>query len=1292
MRRKILIGIVALPILLFLGAAVYLAFADLGQYRGTVEQAVTEALGRKLTIAGDFQPHVSLALRVVAEDITLAGAAWSTGPPMAHIDRFEVTVNLWSLLSGPIRVRDLRIHGARVRLEVDADGRANWEFDRGDETSAAGNGVGAGGPPVVIEHLELTDVELVYADPSGERELRVDRLDFDPAEGDLREVGLTGSLNGTAMELAGRVSPLYRWIEGGSVEENLHGRFGDVELTLLRGSLEDLGSLRGLNVKIEVNGPDISTVTETLALPSLGSGPFRLAGRVAPAAHGSDLALDATLGELTARARGRVSDLLDPADLEVTLTASGPDLAAVGSLLCFDGLPPGAFDVSGTLSREGSRWAVEELTAHLGEDTLSANGVLGAPPRMLDTDFTFQVAIADLSAFATVAGADLPSVPIRASGRLVRKEGGLAMEEVEAHVGEAHVRVEGMVGDPPELAGTDLRIRGSGPDLSAFESFAGVALPALPFEIAGRAMHRGSGIALEDVRASLGEHQLSVAGTLVTAPRLLGTALRVEASGPSLAEVATLVDMANLPDLPADPYDVRGRVVVKDGGYELDALKASLGEIVLEVDGRVGPLPDLAGTDVRVHLSGPDLSDLAGLVGLPEVPAEPYQVGGRVRIVETGYELEALQAKVGTVTLSLDGAVGALPELDGTDLEVVARGPDLSALTAYPEVPALPTGPFAVSGNVRVDGGTYCVDDVTAEFDANRIEVSGTIVPGNGLAGTDVTVEASGPDLADIARFASEAGLGELPDLPRRNDESYDASGRVRFLEAGYELRNVRVRLGDATVWVDGTVGPPPELRGTDLTVKAKGANSSEIGILAGVELPAEPFQVRGRVERWDDGTRFHEVLVEFGDYHAKVDGTLGELPKLAGTRLDVEARGPSLSLIGQLLERSDLPDGSFEVSGHFEGTREQFALQDFHARLGDSDLAGSFRLDLRDKPDLRGEFSSEHLNLRALLPRESPDRPPEDAAASEEENAPGTDPDLLIPDQPLELEWLDKWDVDVCFKAAELITPKMTLSDVDIGLRLKDGRLHLDPAEATSLLEGHVVASITLEPVTEGHRLIAHVKGDGLRPDLGLADDPGGRPPLGFRLEFEGIGATPHAIVSGANGRLLITQGEGRVSNAALDLLGADVLMEVFGALNPFVKEEPYTRFECSVVFVDLQDGTATLQPIALRTDKMTVVGYGKIDFGTERLDLVWTAKPRKGIGVSASAITNPYVKLGGTLGTPSIEVKPLDAVIATGAGVATLGLSFLAKGMWDRVTADKKVCKKALEEVERRTAQKTP
>ena len=58
-----------------------------------------------------------------------------------------------------------------------------------------------------------------------------------------------------------------------------------------------------------------------------------------------------------------------------------------------------------------------------------------------------------------------------------------------------------------------------------------------------------------------------------------------------------------------------------------------------------------------------------------------------------------------------------------------------------------------------------------------------------------------------------------------------------------------------------------------------------------------------------------------------------------------------------------------------------------------------------------------------------------------------------------------------------------------------------------------------------------------------------------------------------------------------------------------------------------------------------------------TEKLNLEWVTKPRKGLGLSASMITNPYIKLGGTLGNPSIEMKPLEALTTTGAAVATAG-----------------------------------
>ncbi len=76
--------------------------------------------------------------------------------------------------------------------------------------------------------------------------------------------------------------------------------------------------------------------------------------------------------------------------------------------------------------------------------------------------------------------------------------------------------------------------------------------------------------------------------------------------------------------------------------------------------------------------------------------------------------------------------------------------------------------------------------------------------------------------------------------------------------------------------------------------------------------------------------------------------------------------------------------------------------------------------------------------------------------------------------------------------------------------------------------------------------------------------------------------------------------------------------------------------------------------------------------------------AKPRKGIGLSASAVTNPYLKLGGTLSKPSISVKPLGAAAATAAAWTTGGLSFLAKGFWDRATSGNKICRQAREKAE--------
>ena len=90
-----------------------------------------------------------------------------------------------------------------------------------------------------------------------------------------------------------------------------------------------------------------------------------------------------------------------------------------------------------------------------------------------------------------------------------------------------------------------------------------------------------------------------------------------------------------------------------------------------------------------------------------------------------------------------------------------------------------------------------------------------------------------------------------------------------------------------------------------------------------------------------------------------------------------------------------------------------------------------------------------------------------------------------------------------------------------------------------------------------------------------------------------------------------------------------------------------------------------------------MTLVIDGSVDLEPETLDLSIRTKPREGLGISIGGVANSFFKLGGTLQTPQLKIDPTASVTTTGAALATGGLSLVAKGLWDRVTAEGDICK---------------
>ena len=88
--------------------------------------------------------------------------------------------------------------------------------------------------------------------------------------------------------------------------------------------------------------------------------------------------------------------------------------------------------------------------------------------------------------FDPLAGVSLPRGSMRATGHVVRIESGVRLDAVEIHMGGSSLWAKGILGDPPELAGTDLEVRAEGVSLGPFEGLAGMELPHEAFQLGGQ--------------------------------------------------------------------------------------------------------------------------------------------------------------------------------------------------------------------------------------------------------------------------------------------------------------------------------------------------------------------------------------------------------------------------------------------------------------------------------------------------------------------------------------------------------------------------------------------------------------------------------------------------------------------------------------------------------------------------------------------------------------------------------------------------------------------------------------
>ena len=184
---------------------------DVKRYRRVVEQAAKSATGRDLTVRGKLSLKLSVTPALIAEDVTLANAAWGSRPEMLRLQSLRADISLLPLLVREVRIGRLQFVGPDLLLERNAAGKANWRFAAQPATTAPAMD-GARTPTTFkIGQLTIERARVIYRDARTGREetVTIEQLTAD-ADNLAAPIGLHvgGTWNGRHFEVSGILGSL----------------------------------------------------------------------------------------------------------------------------------------------------------------------------------------------------------------------------------------------------------------------------------------------------------------------------------------------------------------------------------------------------------------------------------------------------------------------------------------------------------------------------------------------------------------------------------------------------------------------------------------------------------------------------------------------------------------------------------------------------------------------------------------------------------------------------------------------------------------------------------------------------------------------------------------------------------------------------------------------------------------------------------------------------------------------------------------------------------------------------
>ena len=178
-------------------------------------------------------------------------------------------------------------------------------------------------------------------------------------------------------------------------------------------------------------------------------------------------------------------------------------------------------------------------------------------------DLQSRVAGKDLAEVGPIIDRQLPATDqFAVQGRLTGSAKALSLREAQgsASRGSVSVALNGRIKDLIGMSGMDLKLKGSGKDLTEIGAIIGQKLPATDkFAVEMRLTGSAKSLSLQQAKGSAnrGSLDLTLSGGIEELPALNGINFKVKATGKELAQIGPLVG-AELPEL--GPFDASAKL------------------------------------------------------------------------------------------------------------------------------------------------------------------------------------------------------------------------------------------------------------------------------------------------------------------------------------------------------------------------------------------------------------------------------------------------------------------------------------------------------------------------------------------------------------------------------------------------------------------------------------------------------------------------------------------------------------------------------------------------------------